>query len=333
LIRQFPTTNEAQTINTISDALIDTVLEKLQNRLKRDKGRVYSMTLWKLRFGNATQVLDAALRLINKPAHYREVYEYALRWRPDISGVNAYAILNQSKNALLWNTCVFMHKDNVQVSSDLIRNVENWLLRALQENIPFISITGAFQHFQSRCKKADVTSEIALYSCLRQSDHPDLLYPKLPFVYLKKGFTETIPVPLAFENFIRDAGGPISYQEVRDFWTGKVFIKAPSFHELIQRASNVIRTSGWGYVHIDNAELDRESINRLIEYTQKILEEKEHCSVNKIFDEKKGICKAAGIDDPVMLYSVLRYFAGDLFLLNKYPAVKRLNEGSKFRRC
>jgi hypothetical protein len=65
-------------------------------------------------------VLDAALHWIGQPAHYREVYEYALKWRPDISEVNAYAILNQSKNALLWDRCVFMHKDNVKVSEDLI---------------------------------------------------------------------------------------------------------------------------------------------------------------------------------------------------------------------
>jgi hypothetical protein len=332
LVKKLPTTNESQTIDAVSDSLLDTVLEKLQNKLKRDKGRVYSMMLWQLRFGNASQVLDAALRLIGKPAHYREVYEYALKWRPEILNRNAYAILNQSNNALLWDNCVFMHKDNSDVSPSLIRKVENWVLRALKDDIPFISITGAFQYFQSRCKKADVTSEIALYSSLRQSDHPKLVYPKLPFVYLKKDFKGPVPVPLAFENFIRDTGGPISYQEVRDFWMGKVFIKAPSFHELIHRASNIIRTSGWRFIHIDNAELDRKSISHLIEYTQKILEEEENCSVIIIFDEKESICKSAGIDDPVMLYSVLRYFARDLFLLDGYPGIKGLNEGAKNNR-
>jgi len=93
-------------------------------------------------------------------------------------------------------------------------------------------------------------------------------------------------------------------------------MKLPSFNEVIQRTSNIIRAPGRGFIHIDNAELDRESINRLIEYTHKILEEEENCSVTKIFDEKEGICKSAGIEDPVMLYSVLRYFAQDLFLLN-----------------
>lgn len=113
---------------------------------------------------------------------------------------------------------------------------------------------------------------------------------------------------------------------------GKVFIKAPSFHELIHRASNIIRTPGRRYVHIDNAELDHESISHLIEYTQKILEEEGHCSVTKIFDEKESACRSACIDDPVMLYSVLRYFAWDLFILDGYPGVKRLDGSSKFRR-
>jgi hypothetical protein len=129
-------------------------------------------------------------------------------------------------------------------------------LEGIKRGYPIISITGAFQHFHNLCHRAGITSEIALYSCLRQSDHPELVYPKLPFVYLKKGFTETIPVPVALENFIRDAEGPISYKELRDFWVGKVFMKVSSFHEVIQRTRNIIRTADREFVHIDNVKID-----------------------------------------------------------------------------
>jgi hypothetical protein len=94
---------------------------------------------------------------------------------------------------------------------------------------------------------------------LRQSDYPELVFPKLPFVYLKEGFKGTIPVPVALENFIRDAGGPISYQKVRDFWVGKVFMKVSSFHEVIQRATNIIRAADRGFIHVDKLSSDHES--------------------------------------------------------------------------
>ena len=68
-----------------------------------------------------------------------------------------------------------------------------------------------------------------------------------------------LPVLLAFENFIRDAGGPVSYREVKEFWVGKVFMKVPSFHNIIQKTSNIIRTEERGFIHVDNAELDHES--------------------------------------------------------------------------
>jgi hypothetical protein len=97
LTKKLPTTNEVQTIGALSDAILDRVLEQLQNKVKNYNGRVYSLILWKLRFGNVTQVLDAALHWIDKPAHYREVYEYAHKWRPDISEVNAYAVLIKVK--------------------------------------------------------------------------------------------------------------------------------------------------------------------------------------------------------------------------------------------
>jgi len=61
------------------------------------------------------------------------------------------------------------------------------------------------------------------------------------------------------ENFIRDAGGPVPYQELKDFWVGKVFMKVPSFQEVIKRTSNIIRAADGGFIHVDNVELDQEA--------------------------------------------------------------------------
>jgi len=210
--------------------------------------------------------------------------------------------------------------------------VENWLLGALKENIPFISITGAYQHFHNLCQRAEITSEVALYSCLRQSDHPELLYPRPPFVYLKKGDTDTIPLPVALENFIRDAGGPVSYSEVKDFWVGKVFMKVHSFHNVVQRTSNIIRTDDGGFNHIENAKLDYKLLQHLIEHTQKILEVEEQYSVVEIFMDKKEVCKSADIDTPELLYAVLRCFTKDSFILEYFPTIERRDKGNETNR-
>lgn len=130
--------------------------------------------------------------------------------RPGLSSLNTHATLDRSKKALLWDRGTFVHQDDVVIPLSLIHDVERWLLRALREDVPFVSVNGAFLHFHSRCEKVGFPSEVALYTCLRRSAHPELVYPQLPHVYRKQGFAERIPIVLAFEGFLRDARGPVS---------------------------------------------------------------------------------------------------------------------------
>lgn len=316
-------------LGNISDTLLDAVIKQCRGRVKAHKDRVYSVDLWRLRCGTVVQMLDTVLHQIGKPAHFSEITEHASKWRHSISERNVHATLDRSKNALLWDRGTFVHKDKVVIPLSLIHDVENWLLKVLQEDVPFVSVNGAFLHFPTRCKQAACPSEVALYTCLRQSAHPELAYPRLPCVYLKKGFTERIPIPVAFEDFLRDAGGPVSQQEVREFGIEKIFLKDYQFNQSSQRVSNVIRTADWGYIHIDKIELDKESILPLITYTQEVLTKEEHCSVDKIYLDKRVTCRSSGIDGPVMLYSVLQCFAEELFSLDGYPRVARSHASQK----
>jgi hypothetical protein len=57
-----------------------------------------------------------------------------------------------------------------------------------------------------------------------------------------------------------------------------------------------------------------------------------HCSVDKIYREKRVTCKSAGINGPVMLYSAFQCFADDAFALNGYPHVVRWDRKKKKQR-
>lgn len=321
--------SETPTMEKVSDALLDAVLKQCRNRVRAHRDRVYPRGLWQLRFGRVVQMMDAVLKQIGKPAHFSKIAEHARKWRPALSDNNAYATLDRSKNALLWDRGTFIHKDNVVMPLCLIHDVEDWLHEALREDVPFVSIHGAFLHFRNRCKKAALPSETALYTCLRQSAHPELAYPRFPCIYLKKGFMERIPMLLAVEEFLRDAGGLVSQQELREFIMGKIFLKDFQFHQFSKQVPNVIRTTDWGYLHFDNAGLEKESIQMLIQYAQEVLTKVEHCSINKLYRDKRVTCRSAGIDGPVMLYSVLQCFAEELFSLDGYPRVARCHYGQE----
>ena len=104
----------SQLVN-ISDALLDTILKQCRKRLKAHKDRVYSISLWRLRFGNITQMLDTVLLQIGKPSHFTEVAKYMHIWHTGFSERNAHAALDRSKNTLLWDRGTFVHKDNVVI--------------------------------------------------------------------------------------------------------------------------------------------------------------------------------------------------------------------------
>ena len=308
-------------LTTVSDAMLDALLKKRRQGTRRRGDRVYSLPLWQLRFGNVLQMVDTVLQQMGSPAHFTRISEEIAKWRPGLSARNTHATLDRSKNALLWDLGTFVHQDNVVIPLSLIHDVERWLLRVLREDVPFVSINGAFLHFHSRSERAGFPSEVALYTCLRRSAHPEFVYPRLPCVYRKQGFTERIPMVLAFKDFLRDAGGPVSQQELKDFGLRKLFLKDYQYSQLSQRVSNVMRTADWGYVHLDNYDLDHEALDVLVRYTQEVLAREGHCSVDKIYREKRVTCRSAGINGPVMLYSVFQCFAEAAFALNAYPHV------------
>lgn len=317
---------------TLSDAALDAVLNRCKGSVKPHEDRVYSTELWRLRFGNVVQMAETVLRQIGSPAHFSEVAKEASKWRPNFSTRNTHATLDRCKKALLWNLGTFVHQDNVVVPLSLIHDAEAWLLKALNEDVPFVSANGTFLHFKSRCEKAGLPSDVALYTCLRRSAHLELVYPRRPCVYLKHGFTERLPILLALENFLRDAGGSVSQQELSDFAMRKIFLKDYQFSQLRQRVSNVIRTADWGYLHLDNFEIEQRTLQPVIEHIRQILAKEGHCSIDKIYRDKRVTCRTVGIDGAVMLYSVIQCFANGSFVLNGYPSVINPTNGDATER-
>lgn len=323
--------SESSALQPISDVLLGCVVQQTKGRIKEYEGRIYSSDLWNLKFGPVVDAVEAALFWAGHPVHFGELAQHVSKLRGLTSQRNVHAALDRSDNALLWKRGVFVHRENVVIPFSLIHDVEAWLLELLREEVPFISVYGAFQHFQKRCKQADILTEVALYTCLRLSAHAELLYPRLPQVYLKKLFTEYIPMPVVLENFVRDAGGTVSQQEVKNFLARKVFLKDYQINQLSQRVLNVIRTKDWGYLHLDNTEYGIESIRPIIEYTQSVLTREELCSIDKIYNDKQVSCKFLGIDGPVMLYSLLQCFSEQLFSLEGYPTIARCDGGEGCR--
>jgi len=300
----------------ISNTLLDFIMSGHEEQLRVHGNRVYSKELWGLRFGSKMELVENVLRGIRKAAHFTDIAKEVRKWQPGYSDRNTHAVLDRSRNALLWDLGTFIHKDYVDLTkvSSLLKNVEEWLFDRLRDDIPFISVYGAFLEFSIRCQVAEITSEYALYSCLRKMSSHGLKYPRMPYIYLRDDFTGEVSASSALENFIRKAGRAVSAKELESFATQKLYLKlVEQFMQQKQNIQHIIRVVNGGYLHLDNYKHNVVAMQGIIEYTHKMLNIMEYCSTDKIYRDKQVVCSEADIDSSEMLYSLLQHYAEDQF--------------------
>ncbi|MBE0448373.1 MAG: hypothetical protein IBX64_09810, partial [Actinobacteria bacterium] len=199
-----------------------------KNRIRAQNGTLYGAVTWRLRYGSLSSAAEAVLETSGRPMHNSEVYGELKQYRQDLESLNernVYASLERSKNLLLWDAGTFMHKKHAPFPFSLIRKIEDWNWVRLNENIPFISAYGAFKTFNSKCMLEGITSEYALYSCLRESADEKFVYPYFPYIYLSKDFSQRLSITLVLEEWLQEAGGDVPYEELKSFAVNKLFIK------------------------------------------------------------------------------------------------------------
>ena len=215
----------------------------LKKKLYRKEDKVYYVDAWKLRYGRIVNVAETVLKQCGRAMHFTEVFSEMKKIRPGLLSINernVYATLDRLPSILLWDRGTFIHKENAVFPYGLIRKVEKWVNVKLEQNIPFISIHGAFREFQNLCIHEGITSEYALYSCLKISGEQLFAFPHFPFIYLNRGKIERIPMPLIIEEFIKEAGGPVSMNEIREFAIEGINVKQFMLNQYIDRAPNII---------------------------------------------------------------------------------------------
>ncbi|MBU4393396.1 MAG: hypothetical protein KJ920_13265, partial [Actinobacteria bacterium] len=296
---------------------------------------LYHIDTWKLRHGRISSVTETILKQFGRAVHFTEVFSEIKKIKPDDSSIkerNVYAVLDRSTNVLLWDRGTFIHKKNAVFPYNLIRKVEEWIKEKLEQNIPFVSVHGAFKAFQNRCIQEGITSEYALYSCLKVSREQLFAFPNFPFIYLNRDEIERIPMPLIIEEFIKEAGGPVSMNEIREFAIEGINVKQFMLNHYIDRAPNIIRIKRGTYLHTDYLKIEEQKLSEIISYARSILSKENHVSVKKVFNDQKINCKLMGIHSPEALFSVLQLKASDRIHVQSYPQIRLMGGNDTERR-
>jgi hypothetical protein len=275
-----------------------------------------------------------ALRRNGKAMHFTEVQQLLARdWQgtsptPDY----VYRILERSPEVVSWDRGSFIHKENISFDYAFIRSVEEWLLSRLtgEDALPLLSVHGACAAFARECRLHNVPSDIALYSLLRVSNDPSLVYPRYPQVYAAAGFSERIPWSIILERYLEAAGDFVSRKQLRHYLVDQIGYRPEQFQILLDGVLNVVFVRGKGFIHADYLHLDQGTLgalDRIARRALRLADEDGHVSIERVFQDCRVDCAVAGVDSASLLYALLRLHQPSDLDLTRYPTVARLRSG------
>lgn len=292
--------------------------ENIQNRVKISGDTVFSRKHWNIVHGRLIDAVEQVLLDTGKPIHFTKVHEQLTKYR----NVNAHAVhaaLDKCEKAILWDRGTFVHQAIAPFPFNLLRRIEDWLETQLSKNRAFITVYGAIAKFKKHCLDEGITSEPALYTCLKISNDERFEYPKYPYIYLKGQFERFMSPQVILEEYIQQEGGLVPLQDVLNY-ANKLFIKDYSTIQYIDSIPDVLRSSK-GYVHADYLKLDPNQLNEITNHIYEFLKNENHVSIDKIFVEKRVTCNLMNVNDSLLLYNVLRR-ENNLLVLDKYPQIR-----------
>lgn len=264
----------------------------LNEHIRKKDDKLYSINRWNLRYGNFPSLVESILKSSSRAMHFKEVFNEAKKLRPEdslLSERNVHAILSVSQKFLLWDRGTFLHKENLAAFPyGLIREVEDWILAKLKQDIPFVSVSGAYLAFREKCIESGITSEYALYSCLRMSRENHFVFAHAPYIYSKKSVKEKLPIPMVIEEFIRESGEPVSSIDLRKYAIETLHLKEYMLNNYLDKIPNIIRIKKGVYLHTDHFKINNQKLSEIIDYSRKVLSKDNHVSIVKIFNDKKN---------------------------------------------
>lgn len=294
--------------------------EHIREHFKEEEDILYTIDYWNLFHGRLLAAAEAILKISGRAMHFTEIaVKLREAKRNDFLPRNIHAALDRSNVAILWGRGTFIHNQHVPFSYRLINEIEKWIESKLMQHIPLVSVYGVFKAFHQECLNAGIPNEVALYSCLRMSADPKLNYPDYPYIFLSEG-SRTFSSLSVIEKFIHDEGGPIPLEKLRRYAIDALGLKEFQLINALDKNADILRCKKGEYLHKDYLDIEEDKIDEITTYIKHILSTQTHVSVDKIFHDKIIDCKLMGIDDPVLLFSVLQLYTNDV-VLNTYPQI------------
>lgn len=293
-----------------------------------DDTALYTQYAWGIKYGmRRTALVEKIVHEAGRPMHFKEVHAEVNKDRPahgQLSDRSIYGNLERSPSLLLWGPGTFMHRDLVTIPEALIAEIENdVILRLKTHNIPYLSITGVFEEYKAPLLAKHIPNAHALYSCMRITNNHELDCPDYPYVLRRRSGVQRLPIPLVLETFVLEQEGVVTLDQIKSFAIEKMCVNEAVFMiNHLPSIPNLLRVNSGEYVHIRQLGIEKDQLASIMDHLRKLLQNYDHVSARKVFDDKKITCKLLGISTPMLLFSLTQFFYSDQFDLSRYPQIR-----------
>ena len=301
--------------------------ETVKSKYRMSSDVLQRIDMWHLAEGSVSSAIEVVLQRHPRPMSYKDIQaELNLSRKEevdeDVVWRTANACASQVSDILLWDRGgVYQHRCHVNLYTPVLNMIEEWLVGSLMDG-PFtqLSIHAALQAFRDECVATGLSSEYAIHSCLKQRQHPKLIFFHSPYIGLAGTPCRRTNVEIA-EGLIRDEGEIVKWETLKDLLCRRMGLKRFQFKQVVQQFDSVIRTEG-GFLHVDYFDHTPTEFAALVAYVKQRLSQEGHLSAELIYQEKCVTCLQLQIDGPRMLHSVLRQFAKDIVGDRSYPLLE-----------
>lgn len=307
-----------------------------RDELRKSDGWILPRALGGRRPTSLAFKAEQVLRRSGRSLHFKEVAALLAAAEPakiPPTPRMVYAALERQPDLISWGPGSFIHKENMPFPYALLRSIEESIRERLQRSSapPMLSVHGVYEMFREELEDAVVPSELALYSLLRISGEPGLLYPKYPQIYLEAGFEERLPLTLVLDDYVRNAGGVVTLEELRGFVMQDMGFKEFQLAQALALLPSILRVGDGAYLHVEYARVPARVLDKIIRYAEDLVHEEAFVSVQRIYTDLEVDCALNGIKSPEMLFSLVQLDEREDLVANRYPLLVHREDSSASR--
>ncbi|MBR2694952.1 MAG: hypothetical protein IKE69_12150 [Thermoguttaceae bacterium] len=285
----------------------------------------------KSRFPGLNRSVLLVLKLAKRPLSKKEILAELQRMFPKQS-LSLRQIQSTTANSpqcssqiFLWNRggirneTLYIHKDYVKTDQPILTTIENALIRiAKQGQVPQIRLNTIFTKYQTECVNQGIPNVYALFSSLKLRGCPHFSFQRTPYIGFE-GNLHKISNAKILEGFVKDNGGSVTRQQMRDFGRS-LGLKDEHIMNTLALTNLVADLDGYVY-RSDEPELTTE-FSEMIRRLRTRLAQEEVLTADELYDAERDLCDRLKITDPKMLFSFLRRLDPPGIYM-RYPQIQR----------